>query len=151
MRCSDDLPDKTDGDFGGDRRNVRAGTQDMNGDKRPNDTPTGGAQVDANAGITTEPPDKSDTHIEGQDFQEGHEFCPTWGQGYTTTHDTGIPHHSANPSPHSHPPWDYETPRSRSARSATRLDNDSPRHRCCDCHLVAAETVQRSLTTEAHQ
>ena len=144
MCCGDDLPDWTDGDVRSDRRhpyNGRAGIQDTNSGNRPKDTPTGDAKVEANAGTANEPPDNSD----GQDLQEGHEFCPTWGQGYTATPDTHIPHHSASPSPHSHPPLDYESPRSRyesprsrSARSTTRFDNDSPRNRGCDRHLVAA-------------
>ena len=124
MHCGDDLPDWTDGDVRRNRRhpyNGQVGTQDTDSGQQPNVPPPGGTKVEASAGTANEPPDESPDKSDGQDLQEGHEFCPTWGQGYTATPDTHIPHHSARPSPQDYesPRPRYESPRYRLARSTT--------------------------------
>jgi hypothetical protein len=102
-------------------------------------TTANGGVFDATESNVHEPSYKSDVQHEGQKRNEGHEFCLTWGHGFTATPEVHTPCPSSRPSPHSNPQFDKESLRSGWACSHPRSDDKSPRS------LVAVINILRLL------
>jgi hypothetical protein len=120
------------------------------GSNTSSDTTTNGGVFNATEGIVHEPPYESNFQHEGKKWNKGHEFCLTWGHGFTATPGAFTPCPLACPSPHSDPQFDKESPCSCSARSHPRFDDESLGSLGCDQHLAAAEVIQQTMTVDAH-